>query len=201
MHTASLSASVVFLFAFAAIGCSGTATGDGGTSGGLGTSGTSSSSDPRGTGGSSDTSPTSPSTGTDQASSAYAEMFGPPSTRTTTKDSLPGLWADTSTGRYRLRVAADKITAVMQCSTSSYAGLDLAARVDATSMRVLETKSATSYDGRCMVWARPIEFSRCERDYDSGCFILSGTTLEVHGYLFSSTSMSSSDMTFTKLSD
>jgi hypothetical protein len=141
----------------------------------------------------------------------FDALFGAPASTVATPDSLDGVWAGTDPQAIdtRLRITPSSLVIAIKCSGSPSAlGIDVAARVTATSIKTLESKSAraTSLSNGCgALEVRPGETVRCtstsagaaqmeSQGKAGGCFFLQGTELSFFGgVLF--------DGTLTKLSD
>ena len=175
--------------------CTSTVIGEGTSSGGTGnpddSSGTTAG------GGSSFSQPKDPS-----GSSEYDALFGAPETTTLTENSLGGLWAgEYGSNDMRLRITASSLTLAIRCTSEPGKptfGTEIALQASSTSFRILESKDVSSPMGYCSLQARPLTLTRCETDYDSSCFYLSGTTLTFNA---SSSSFTGSTSDFVKLSD
>ena len=161
-------------------------------------------------------------TTTGSGATDYEALFGPPASTTTTPNTLTGLWAGTagygSTGTdTRMQFTSTSIVIAEKCGTQTV-GLTAVARVTASSIKTLESKSAsptstgstsgaTKSGSGCSLKVTPLEIPRCtstvesDANYqstmlDSGCFFLAGTKLT-----FFSSQVFIGDAKLTKLSD
>src|SRR5690606_717465 len=78
--------------------------------------------------------------------SKYDALFDAPADATTTEDSLSGVWAGTSSDSrddLRLEMRSDKLTIAVRCGTAATAGLEVAAKVSPSSIRVLASEGST----------------------------------------------------------
>lgn len=175
--------------------CTSTVTGEGTSSGGTGNPDESSGT--VGGGGSSTSQPGDPG-----GSSEYEAMFGAPETTALTENSLGGLWAgEYASNDMRLRITGSSLTLAIRCTSEPGKpafGAQIAVQATSTNFRVLESKEASSPNGYCSLQARPATLARCETEYDSNCFFLSGTTLSFNA---SSSTFTGSYADFVKLSD
>lgn len=167
----------IFL-ALACAGCSGVATGTGGSEdGGLGGDDRRSSvdtnlpTDGSNTGGSFDT---------------LDGMFRASPTASVTQGSIYGLWAGSANGAdVRIRLTPTSLTVAKRCWADDRAsGGEVSARVTSSAIQVLESKSdihansvTRSY---CNVDIKPISIPQCTSS-DSDCFTVKGTTLDLGG--------------------
>ena len=149
----------------------------------------------------------------------YAALFGPPASTTTTSNSLTGLWAGTAgfaVNDTRMQFTSTSVLIAEKCGSDTV-GLTVVARVTASSIKTLESKSAsptptsgtsgaTKSSSNCTLHVIPLEITRCtstnETDAQSesssltsGCFFLSGTKLS-----FYDSSALAGSATLTKLS-
>ncbi len=161
-------------------------------------------------------------TTTGSGATDYEALFGPPASTTTTPNTLTGLWAGTagygSTGTdTRMQFTSTSIVMAEKCGTQTV-GLTAVARVTASSIKTLESKSAsptstgstsgaTKAGAGCSLKVTPLEVVRCTSITDSnaqlesdsitgGCFFLSGTKLS----FYDSTALAGAAK-LTKLSD
>ena len=127
------------------------------------------------------------------ASDDYEALFGAPSVDTTTPDSLFGLWAGATGGNdMRIRFAKSSIIVAIKCGSASAVGASIAASVSSTSIKTLQSKTIGT-SGSCSLALTPEEISTCTSS-SSPCFTLTGTKLDVFGFLHVSGDL-------TKLSD
>jgi len=185
------------------VACSGTAVGTGGT-GGAGDTSTGG-----GSSGSSTSSDTTSGGTSDPAASAvdFDKLFGAPSSTSLTPDSIAGLWAGTvGDSDVRLKVTATSLTVALRCSSSSRAvGVEVAARIGAEGIRILESKVSPN-DGSqpyCRIDVKPVVIPVCTAGtYAYECAGVKGTTLKIGPALFTTASSSyRTESEYTKLSD
>ena len=159
-------------------------------------------------------------TTTSSGTTDYEALFGPPASTDTTPNTLTGLWAGTagfSGTDTRMQFTSTSIVIAEKCGTQTV-GLTAVAHVSASSIKTLESKSAspTSTSGTsgvtksgagCSLKVTPLEVVRCTARTDSdaqlesdsitgGCFFLSGTKLS-----FYDASALAGPAKLTKLSD
>jgi hypothetical protein len=148
----------------------------------------------------------------------YEALFGPPASTDTTPNTLTGLWAGTAgftNTDTRMQFTSTSIVIAEKCGTQTV-GLTAVAHVTASSIKTLESKSASpsSTGGTkaaggsgCSLKVTPLEVVRCtatteanaQSESDSltgGCFFLSGTKLS----FYDSTALAG-PAKLTKLSD
>lgn len=150
----------------------------------------------------------------------YEALFGPPASTDTTPNTLTGLWAGTAgytSTDTRMQFTSTSIVIAEKCGTQTV-GLTAVAHVTASSIKTLESKSAspsstgstsgaTKSGGGCSLNVIPLEVPRCTSSTDSnaqlesesitgGCFFLSGTKLS-----FYDSSALAGSAKLTKLSD
>jgi hypothetical protein len=150
----------------------------------------------------------------------YEALFGPPASTDTTPNTLTGLWAGTAgftSTDTRMQFTSTSIVIAEKCGTQTV-GLTAAAHVTASSIKTLESKSAspssttgssgaTKNGSGCSLKVTPLEVARCTSSTDSdaqyesqsltgGCFFLSGTKLS----FYDSTALAG-PAKLTKLSD
>jgi hypothetical protein len=150
----------------------------------------------------------------------YEALFGPPASTDTTPNTLTGLWAGTAgftSTDTRMQFTSTSIVIAEKCGSQTV-GLTAVAHVTASSIKTLESKSAspssTSSDAGptksgngCSLKVTPLEVARCTSSTDSdaqlesesitgGCFFLSGTKLS----FYDSTALAG-PAKLTKLSD
>ncbi|MEA2746864.1 MAG: hypothetical protein QOI41_1007 [Myxococcales bacterium] len=159
-------------------------------------------------------------TTTDTGTTDYAALFGPPASTDATPNALNGLWAGKSgysSADTRLKFSGSSIVIALKCGLTAI-GIDVVARVTASSIKTLESKtytppttstgqSGTKPSSSCAISVTPLEVPRCtsttdtDASYESssltnGCFFLSGTSLT-----FYDSSALAGSATLTKLSD
>lgn len=150
----------------------------------------------------------------------YATLFGPPASTDTTPNSLTGLWAGTAgfAGTdTRMQFTSTSVVIAEKCGSDTV-GLTVVAHVTASSIKTLESKSAsptatgttsggTKAGAGCSLKVIPLEVARCTSTNDldaqtesdsitGGCFFLSGTKLS-----FYDSSALAGPAKLTKLSD
>ncbi|MBS2020557.1 MAG: hypothetical protein JST00_47315 [Deltaproteobacteria bacterium] len=169
-----------FSLALLVTGCSGIATGTGGSEdGGLGGD------DRRST---VDTNQPTDGSGSNSGGSSETldGMFRASPTSSVTQDSVYGLWAGSANGAdVRIRLTPTSLTVAKRCWADDRAsGGEVSARVTPSAIQVLESKSdihansvTRSY---CNVDIKPISIPECTSS-DSGCFTVKGTTLDIGG--------------------
>jgi hypothetical protein len=136
-------------------------------------------------------------TGSDSgvASEDYEALFGAPSVSTTTPDSVFGLWAGQTSGNdMRVRFAKSSITVALKCGSAAAIGGSIAASVSSSAMKTLQSKTIGNLGG-CYLQLTPEQIPSCASvGGASSCFTLTGTNLDVFGFLHVSGNL-------TKLSD
>ena len=98
---------------------------------------------------------------------------------------------------------SDKLTIAVRCLGRATVGLEVAAKVTPSSIRILasESGSGTTKINGCALEVRPATIPRCDETRDIGCFTLSGGTLSFEGvWLFELDGHGPND-DFMKLSD
>lgn len=158
--------------------------------------------------------------GTTPGTTDYAALFGPPSSTDATPNSLTGLWAGTagfSSTDTRMQFTSTSVVIAEKCGSDTV-GLSVVAHVTASSIKTLESKSAsppptsstsggTKTGAGCSLKVIPLEVARCTSTNDldaqtesdsisGGCFFLSGTKLS-----FYDSSALAGPAKLTKLSD
>lgn len=134
----------------------------------------------------------------------YASFFGPPSSADATPNSLNGLWAglDAYSQDMRIKFGPSSIILAVKCSETVVVGIKITARVTATSIKILESKSETATSAAsstCRLAVTPDERPSCsDTGSSSDCFELEGTKLDLRGFLATRYTGTAS---FTKLSD
>ena len=126
----------------------------------------------------------------------YTALFGPPASTKTTASSLDGLWAGTDRGLRDTRMvfSASSVVIAKRCHTGSSdaSGITVTSLVSSSSIKTLESKMAAGSDAvTCDLSVKPAQVTRCTSTTDSdaqieasnstGCFFLSGTTLNFYG--------------------
>lgn len=159
-------------------------------------------------------------TTTGSGATDYEALFGPPASTTTTPNTLTGLWAGTAgfgSTDTRMQFTSTSIVIAEKCGTQTV-GLTAVAHVTASSIKTLESKSAsptstgstsgaTKAGAGCSLKVTPLEVARCTSSTESdaryesesltgGCFFLSGTKLS----FYDSTALAGAAK-LTKLSD
>ena len=185
-------------------GCSGTTTGTGTGQGTSGSGMPGSSSDGTtvvGSGGTQLPPGTSSGSGGSDTSSAYDALFDAPTTPSVTDDQLTGLWSGSiSSSDVRLKLGTNTILIAVRCGSGPAIGVEVAARITMSSIKVLASKNAGSIGG-CGIEIRPQEIKRCGTSAGIECFDIKGTTLSFEAiWLFSSGGYGPQG-DFTKLSD
>jgi hypothetical protein len=139
----------------------------------------------------------------ENGSADYDALFGPPANSERTSGVLEGLWAGTMPGGDVRLVFADRtVTVAIRCSNDETRGVEVAARLEAGSLQLLESKNAGETWDSCNLSIKPVEITACATRYQSECYLLDGTKLSFQGRigLFSSGGHYPTTE-FTKLSD
>ena len=145
---------------------------------------------------------------TQETMSEYEPLFAAPATTALTPSTLRGLWAGTMSNTrddVRMQVGTNSITIAVHCAwgghlTPVVVGMQVAAVVSTTSIRLLETKTVGT---QCQINVRPQTIPVCSTTTHDFCFIVSDGTLHIDIPLFSGdgTFAGDPDPSFTKLSD
>lgn len=180
------------------VGCTSTVTGQGPSSSSGGSGSPSGTSDGTTANGGTDTSAGGDTSG---GSSEYDALFGPPESATVTEDTIGGLWAgQTSYDDLRLKFTGSSITIALKCRTGTI-GTKVAAQVSSASIRIVESQQVGNEYESCSIKVRPQSIPRCQSEYDSGCFVLAGTTLRFNDYAIFTAGSYGPSGNLTKLSD
>lgn len=128
--------------------------------------------------------------------SEYAELFDAPMGAATS--SIHGTWGGSAEGiDTRWVLATNRVTLAAKCGSAGPVGVDVAAEVSATQIRILESKRAGG--SSCFVNAMPATFTACSTDPATPkemCFLFSAAqkSLTIHFDVFD-------EITLTKLTD
>lgn len=133
----------------------------------------------------------------------YEALFDAPADPTTTDDLVTGVWAGkTYYADVRLKLTANKIVIATKCDGYPASGIEFGAVVTSTQIKVLASKSSDGPSYGCGIKVSPMAIPRCTTDARYDCFEVSGTTLIFSNVvLFTSDSSTSSQSSYTKLSD
>ena len=135
------------------------------------------------------------------SSADFEALFAPPAASVVTPNSVTGVWAGTGGPHgsldVRLKISASTLVISMRCKGAPSAiGVVVAARVTATNIEIVESKSSGDA-AACGIDAKPTKFDRTN---GIGGFDVHDTSLNFEGSLFSANG-GESPQQYKKLSD